>query len=167
MKKSGILFAVVGGLIGIGMLLSAYGNYVIFEDLAKGDGDVKSGQNLVVKIELDHTDTQTGIYAVQIIDFKGATIIANILDPSDIVIESQSVNEEVYEGLFELTSSGVYKLSIENEGEQIKIFGVIGPEPDNWKRSIGLISMYILFIGLIGMAGLAVYLVINRKKDAS
>jgi hypothetical protein len=166
-KKSGILFAVVGGLIGIGMLLSAYGNYVIFEDLAKEDGDVKSGQNLVVEIELDHTDTQTGIYAVQIIDFKGATITANILDPSDIVIESQSVNEEVYEGLFELTSSGVYKLSIENNGEQIKIFGVIGPEPDDWKRSVGLISMYILFIGLIGMAGLAVYLVINRKKDSS
>ena len=167
MKKSGILFAVVGGLIGIGMLLSAYGNYVIFEDLAKGDGDVKSGQNLVVEIDLDNTDTQTGIYAVQIIDFKGATITANILDPSDIVIESQSVNEEVYEGLFELTSSGVYKLSIENNGEQIKIFGVIGPEPDDWKRSVGLISMYILFIGLIGMVGLAVYIVINRKKNAS
>lgn len=167
MKKSGILFAVVGGLIGIGMLLSAYGNYVIFEDLAKGDGDVKSGQNLVVEIDLDSTDTQTGIYAVQILDFKGATITAKILDPSDIEIESQSVNEEVYEGLFELTSSGVYKLSIENEGEQIKIFGVIGPEPDDWKRSMGLISMYILFMGLIGMAGLAVYLVINRKKNAS
>ncbi len=167
MKKSGILFVIVGGLIGIGMLLSAYGNYVIFEDLVKGEGDVKSGQNLVVEIELDHTDTQTGIYAVQIIDYKGTTITANILDPSDIVIESQSVNEEVYEGLFELTSSGVYKLSIENEGEQIKIFGVIGPEPDDWKRSMGLISMYILFMGLIGMAGLAVYLVINRKKNAS
>ena len=167
MKKSGILFAVVGGLIGIGMLLSAYGNYVIFEDLAKGDSDVKSGQNLVVEIELDHTDTQTGIYAVQIIDFKGATITANILDPSDIIIESQSVNEEVYEGLFELTSSGVYKLSIENNGEQIKIFGVIGPEPDDWKRSMGLISMYILFTGLIGMAGLVVYIVINRKKNTS
>jgi hypothetical protein len=166
-KKSSILFAVVGSLIGIGMLLSAYGNYAIFEDLAKGDGEVISGQNLVVEIELDHTDTQTGIYAVQIIDFKGATITANILDPSDIVIESQSVNEEVYEGLFELTSSGVYKLSIENEGEQIKIFGVIGPEPDDWKRSVGLISIYILLIGLIGMAGLAVYLVINRKKDVS
>ena len=69
--------------------------------------------------------------------------------------------------MFELTSSGVYKLSIENEGEQIKIFGVIGPEPDDWKRSVGLSSMYILFIGLIGMAGLAVYLVINRRKNAS
>ncbi len=167
MKKSSILFVIVGGLIGIGMLLSAYGNYVIFEDLVKGEGDVKSGQNLVVEIELDHTDTQTGIYAVQIIDYKGNTITANILDPSEIVIESQSVNEEVYEGLFELTSSGKYKLSIENEGEQLKIFGVIGPEPDDWKRSVGLISMYILFIGLIGMVGLAVYIVINRKKNAS
>jgi hypothetical protein len=166
-KKSSILFAVVGGLIGIGMVLSAYGNYAIFEDLAKGDGDVKSGQNLVVEIELDPTESPTGIYAVQTIDFNGAKITANILDPSDIIIKSQSVNEEVYEGLFELTSFGVYKLSIENEGEQKKIFGVIGPEPEVWKRLMGLISMYILFIGLIGMVGLAVYLVINRKKNAS
>ena len=167
MKKTLIFLALVGSLIGMGMLLSAYGNYVIFEDLAKGDGEVKSGQSLIVEIELNPSDTQTGIYAVQIIDFKGATITANILDPSEIVIESQSVNEEGYEGLFELTSSGVYKLSIENEGEPIKIFGVIGPEPGDWKRSVGLISMYMLFIGLIGMACLAVYLVISRKKDAS
>ena len=167
MKKTSILFAVVGGLIGLGMLLSAYGNYVLFEDLAKDNGDVKSGQNLVVEIELDHTNTQTGIYAVQIMDFKGDVITANILDPSDTIIKSQSVNEEVYEGLFELTASGVYKLSIENEGEQKMIFGVIGAEPDDWKRSVGVISIYILFVGLIGMAGLAVYLIINRKKDAS
>ena len=56
---------------------------------------------------------------------------------------------------------------IENRGEQVKIFGVIGPEPDAGKRSLGFISLYILVIGLIGMLIVAVYIVINRKKAAS
>ena len=167
MKKSGIFLAVVGGLMGIGIILSFYGNYVIFEDLIQGDGDVGSGQDLIVEVELDHTETQTGIYAVQIIDFERATITASILDPFNTLIESQSINEEASEGLFDVATSGTYKLLIENRGEQVKIFGVIGPEPDAGKRSLGFISLYILVIGLIGMLVVTVYIVINRKKASS
>ena len=167
MKKSGIFLVIVGGLIGAGIILSFYGNYVIFEDLIKGDGDVDSEQNLIVEVELDQTETKTGIYAVQIIDFENSVVSASIIDPLDTVIESQSINEEVYEGLFDVSTSGTYKLLIENRGEQVKIFGVIGPEPDSGKRSLGFISLYILIIGLIGMVILAVYLVISRKKKSS
>ncbi len=167
MKKSGIFLVIVGGLIGAGIILSFYGNYVIFEDLIKGDGDVDSEQNLIVEVELDQTETKTGIYAVQIIDFENSVVSASIIDPLDTVIESQSINEEVYEGLFDVSASGTYKLLIENRGEQVKIFGVIGPEPDSGKRSLGFISLYILIIGLIGMVILAVYLVISRKKKSS
>ena len=167
MKKSGIFLAVVGGLVGVGIILSFYGNNVIFEDLIQKDGDVGSGQDLIVEVELDNTETQTGIYAVQIIDFESATVTASILDPFNTLIESQSINQEVYEGLFDVTTSGTYKLLIENTGEQVKIFGVIGPEPDSGKRSLGIISLYILVMGLIGMFIVTVYIVINRKKDAS
>ena len=167
MKKSGIFLAVVGGLVGVGIILSFYGNNVIFEDLIQKDGDVGSGQDLIVEVELDYTETQTGIYAVQIIDFESATVTASILDPFNTLIESQSINQEVYEGLFDVTTSGTYKLLIENTGEQVKIFGVIGPEPDSGKRSLGIISLYILVMGLIGMFVITVYIVINRKKDAS
>ena len=166
-KKSGIFLVIVGGLIGAGIILSFYGNYVIFEDLIKGDGDLGSGQNLIVKVELDHAETQTGIYAVQIIDFENNVVSASILDPLDTVIESQSIDGEVYEGLFDVSTSGTYKLLIENRGEQTKIFGVIGPEPDSGKRSLGFISLYILIVGLVGMIILAVYLIINRKKASS
>jgi hypothetical protein len=166
-KKSGIFLVIVGGLIGAGIILSFYGNYVIFEDLIKGDGDVDSEHDLIVEVELDHIETQTGIYAVQIIDYEKSVVSASILDPLDTVIESQSINEEVYEGLFDISTSGTYKLLIENRGEQVKIFGVIGPEPDSGKRSLGFVSLYILIIGLIGMMILAIYLVINRKKKAS
>jgi len=166
-KKSGIFLAIVGSLIGVGIILSFYGNYVIFEDLVKGDGDVGTGEELIVEVDLDHTKTNSGIYAVQIIDFKGGTVTANILDPSNTIIESQSINEEVFEGLFDVTSSGTYKLMVENRGEQLSIFGVIGPEPDSGKRSLTFISLYILVIGMVGMAGVAVYIVISRKRSAS
>ena len=167
MKKSGFLLVGFAGLIGVGIILSFYGSFVIFEDLNQGDGDVGSEQDLIVEVELDHTETQTGIYAVQIIDFESGTVTVNILDPFNTIIESQSINEEAYEGLFDITTSGTYKLSIENSGKQVKIFGVIGPEPDAGKRSLPFISLSILVIGLIGMLGLAVFMAINRKKSIS
>jgi len=167
MQKSGILFVIVGSIVGVGIILSFYGNQVIFEDLIKGEGQVKFGENLIIPVELDNTETQTGIYAVQIINFKEG-ITAKILDPFDKEIESQLIDEEVFEGRFNIAVSGIYKLVIENTDEkEIKIFGVIGPEPDAGKKSLGFISLYILIIGLIGMAGVAIYAIKNRKKSFS
>ena len=167
MKKSGIFLTIVGGLIGIGIILSFYGNSLMFEDLSKGDGDVGLGQDLAIKSMLDHSEIQKGVYVVQIINFESTTVTASILDPFNTEIESHSINEELYQGYFDVTTSGNYTLLIENDGEQTKIFGVIGPEPDDWKKSLDFISFIILAAGLIGMIGVAVYMIINRKKDAS
>ena len=167
MQRSGILFVIVGSIVGVGIILSFYGNQVIFEDLIKGEGQVKFGENLIIPVELDNTETQTGIYAVQIINFKEG-ITAKILDPFDKEIESQLIEDEVFEGRFNIVVSGIYKLVIENIDEkEIKIFGVIGPEPDAGKKSLGFISLYILIIGLIGMVGVVIYAIKNRKKSFS
>ncbi|MFB5613801.1 MAG: hypothetical protein ACE5RI_01765 [Candidatus Nitrosomaritimum yanchengensis] len=166
MKKSAIFLAIVGVLIGAGIILSFYGNYVLFEDLVQGNGEVFDGQDLVIEVELDSSKTKSGIFAIQILDFKEGMVTASIIDPSNITIESESVNQEVFEGLFEVTSSGNYKLLIENKGETANIFGVIGPEPDEGKRALSNISMYILVAGLVGMAGVAVYIFINRRKSS-
>ena len=167
MQKTGILFVIVGSIVGIGIILSFYGNQVIFEDLIKGEGQIKFGENMIIPVELDSAETQSGIYAIQIIDFKEG-VTAKILDPFDKEIESQSMDEEVFEGRFNIAVSGIYKLVIENTDEkEIKIFGVIGPEPDAGKKSLGFISLYILIIGLIGMAGVAIYAIKNRKKSFS
>ena len=166
MQKSGILFVIVGSIVGVGIILSFYGNQVIFEDLNKGEGQVKFEENLIIPVELDNTETQTGIYAVQIINFKEG-ITAKIVDPFDKEIESQLI-DEVFEGRFNIAVSGIYKLVIENTDEkEIKVFGVIGPEPDAGKKSLGFISLYILIIGLIGMVGVAIYAIKNRKKSFS
>ena len=167
MQKSGILFVIVGSIVGVGIILSFYGNQVIFEDLNKGEDQVKFGKNLIIPVELDNAETQTGIYAVQIINFKEG-ITAKILDPFDKEIESQLIDDEVFEGRFNIAVSGIYKLVIENTDEkENKVFGVIGPEPDAGKKSLGFISLYILIIGLIGMVGVAIYAIKNRKKSFS
>ena len=167
MQIQGILFVIVGSIVGIGIILSFYGNQVILEDLIKGEGQVKFGENLIIPVELDNTETQTGIYAIQIINFKEG-ITAKILDPFDREIESQSINEEVFEGRFNITISGIYRLVIENIDEkEIKIFGVIGPEPDAGKKSLVSISPWILIIGLSGVVGVAIYTIKNRKKSLS
>jgi len=101
-QRQGILFVIVGSIVGVGIILSFYGNQVIFEDLIKGEGQVKFGENLIIPVELDNMETQTGIYAIQIINFKEG-ITAKILDPFDKEIESQSINEEVFEGRFNIT----------------------------------------------------------------
>lgn len=167
MQRQGILFMIVSSIVGVGIILSFYGNQVIFEDLIKGEGQVKFGENLIIPVELDNTETQTGIYAIQIINFKEG-ITAKILDPFDKEIESQSINKEVFEGRFNITMSGIYKLVIENTDEkEVKIFGVIGPEPDAGKKSLVSISPWILIIGLIGVVGVAIYAIKNRKKSLS
>ncbi|MEX2193174.1 MAG: hypothetical protein WD717_07330 [Nitrosarchaeum sp.] len=167
MQKSGILFVIVGSIVGVGIILSFYGNQVIFEDLNKGEGQVKFAENLIIPVELDNMETQTGIYAIQIINFKEG-ITAKILDPFDKEIESQLIDKEVFEGRFNIAVSGIYKLVIENTDEkEIKVFGVIGPEPDAGKKSLGFISLYVLIIGLMGMVGVAIYAIKNRKKSFS
>ena len=167
MQRQGILFVIIGSIVGVGIILSFYGNQVIFEDLIKGEGQVKFGENLIIPVELDNTKTQTGVYAIQIINFKEG-ITAKILDPFDKEIESQSINEEVFEGRFNITMSGIYKLVIENtDAKEIKIFGVVGPEPDAGKKLLVSISPWILIIGLIGVVGVAVYAIKNRKKSLS
>ena len=62
-------------------------------------------------------------------------------------------------------SSGKYELIIQSSiQEEIRVFGVIGPEPDAGAKSLGFISLYILVVGLIGMAGIGVYAIKNRRS---
>ena len=165
MRKSGIFLAMVGGLIGIGIILSFYGNYLLFEDLVQGNGMVGEGKDLIIEVELDNKVSKTGIYAIQILDFKGGSVIVSIIDPFNTIIETESIGEETFEGILDVASPGIYKLLIESNGEPQNIFGVIGSEPDQSKRALSNVSMYILVIGLLGTAGMAVYMFIERRKS--
>ena len=167
MKKSGMALVASGALIGIGVILSFYGNYIIFEDLAKTNGVIGAENSLSLEVDFDQSKSKVGIFAVQIIDFKSQTVSAMIVDPLDNTIESKSISEESYEGVFDINMSGTYKLIIENSGDELTVFGVIGPEPEEWKQSLAFVSLYILVIGLFAMALIAMLFVINRKRSSN
>jgi len=167
-QRATILFVIVGSILGTGMILSFYGNQIIFEELIRGEGLVKVGKSLTIQVEINNSKVQSGVYAIQVIDFKEETVTATILDPSDTEIKFKSINENVFEDKFDITLPGIYKLVIESKDEkEVQIFGVIGPEPDEAKKSLGFISLYILVIGLVGLVGVTIYVIKNRKKDFS
>ena len=166
MQKSIIILIVSGTLIGIALILLVLGNQMILEGINQGNGKISQSQSLIISAEFDIQETTQGVFAVQIIDFKDNTLTARILDPLDIEIISQIINEEAIEKEFDIVDTGIYKLVIENEGnEEIQVFGAMGPLPDANKKLFGLISICILIIGMVGMVGFGINGIRNRKKS--
>lgn len=164
MQKASVLLLAAGGVLVLGIMLSFYGNQVLFEDLARGEGGVRAGEDLVVPVELERSDSG-GIYAVQVVDYGGEEISAHVLDPYGAEIESELIDGELFEGRFAVGAGGVYELVVKNGGpDPVKIFGVVGPEPDAGAKSLGFVSLYVLVIGLLGMAGVGVFAIRNRKR---
>ena len=159
------MFAIVGGILAIGMGLSTYGSQIIIEDLITQEEDVVSGGSLEVTSELDPSISEMGVFWVQIANFQEDTIQATIFDPSGSQIISESIDRDSYEGNFEISSIGTYKLLIENNGQDDHIIGVIGHMPDSVKISVGVTGLYLIIIGLFGMGGLAIYILRNKRKS--
>jgi len=165
-QKSGIILVISGALIAIGLILLVLGNQIILEGVSQGNGKISSSQSLTISADFDIQETTLGVFAVQIIDFKDNRLSAKILDPLDIEIVSQVVNEETIEKEFDVLETGIYKLIIESgNNEEIQVFGAIGPLPDAGKKSLGLISVYILVIGMVGLVGSGINGIKNRKRS--
>ena len=154
MQKLGLIIVGSGALIVIGLVLLVLGNQVILEDVNQDDGKISINQDITISTNFDSQKTETGIYAVQVMNAKENVISAKILDPSDIEISSEIINEETIENKFDILESGIYKLMIQsNIEEEIHVFGAIGPLPDEGKKSISLISIFVIIIGMIGLFG--------------
>ncbi len=167
MQKSGIMIVVSGALIVIGLILLVLGNQIILEGVSQGNGEVSSSQTLTISGDFDSQETSIGVFAVQIMEFKENTISAIILDPSNIEIISQKVNEETLEKEFDIFETGTYQLIIQSSDEnEIYVAGAIGPLPDTDKKFIlSIISLSILIIGMIGLATIGIIGIKNRKKS--
>ncbi len=167
-QKTNIVLIVVGGLIAAGIILSFYGNQIVFEELVQEEGTVTNQQRMEIEMELDPDQSRRGIYAVQYLDFKEDTLEARVLDPFGTQIEVKQINKDVFEGKFDIRTKGPYSLIIESKiPEESRIIGVIGPEPDANQKSLAFLSMYLLIVGLIGMAGLGIYAIKNRIRRVS
>jgi hypothetical protein len=158
---------IFGLLIVTGLVVSMVENQITLEGINQGNGKVSSIETVTVSVDFDKETTPVGIFAVQIMEFKKNTISAIILDPSNIEIISQKVNEETIEKEFDVFETGTYQLIIQSSDEdEIYVAGAIGPLPDADKKFIlSIISLSILIIGMIGLATIGIIGIKNRKQS--
>ncbi len=158
---------IFGLLIVTGLVVSMVENQITLEGINQGNGKVSSIETVTVSVDFDKEITPVGIFAVQIMEFKKNTISAIILDPSNIEIISQKINEETLEKEFDVFETGTYQLIIQSTDEdEIYVAGAIGPLPDADKKFIlSIISLGILIIGMIGLATIGIIGIKNRKKS--
>jgi hypothetical protein len=166
-QKSGLIIVILGLLIVTGLLVSIVGNQVTLEGIIQGNGKVSSSQTVTVSANLDMEETPIGVFAVQVMEFKENTIRMKILDPLDIEIVSQDVNEDTIEEKFDVLETGTYELIIySSDDEGIYVTGAIGPLPDaNKKFIISIISTSTLIIGMVGLIVIGIYEIKNRKRS--
>ena len=167
MQKAGLMVVIAGVLIVSGLIISVLGNQLTLEGIVQENGKVSSTQTISISADFDADNTQIGIFAVQIMESKESTTYAKILDPSDIEIVSQKVNEDTIEREFDITETGTYTLLIQGSSdEEIFVTGAIGPLPDTDKKFIiSIISTSVLIIGMSGLVMIGIYLIINRKRS--
>lgn len=167
MQKSGLFLVIVGGLIIVGMALSFYGSQLITEDLVTEQFDLISGETFETFAELDPMISEYGVYVVQTTNFEDNAILVKILEPFGNQIITKMVDSGSFEDRFEISSKGEYQIVIENTGSNdYTIFLAIGHLPDTSKLSVGITGFYILIVGMIGIAGLVVLAIKNRRKNS-
>jgi len=166
-QKSGLIIVILGLLIVTGLVVSIVGNQVTLEGINQGNGEISSTQTVTISVDLDMEKTPIGIFAVQVMEFKENTISIKILDPSDIEIIFQEVNEDTIEEKFDVLETGTYQLVIQSSNDEgIYVTGAIGPLPDaNKKNIISIISTSTLLIGMIGLVVIGIYGIKNRKRS--
>ena len=167
MQKSGLVIVIFGLLIVSGLVVSIVENQITLEGINQGNGKVSSIETVTISVDLDKEIAPTGIFAVQIMEFEKNAITAIILDPSNIEIISQKINEETIEKEFDVFETGTYQLIIQSSNEDgIYVAGTIGPLPDADKKFIlSIISLSLLIIGMVGLAVVGIIGIKNRKKS--
>ena len=165
MEKPLIFLLVVGGLIAAGIILSFYGAQLTTQDIIVKEESIAPGSAVEVSIELDPKVSELGVFAVLLEKYEEDSISVSVYDPAGSEIISKIAEKESTEERFEIISSGTYKLEIKNSGlEESQIVAGLGYMPDAATLSIGITGFYLLIVGLIGIVGIGVYSIRNRKK---
>ena len=153
-------------LIVIGLVLSVVGEGIIIEGFSQKSGGVGSEETLLVSVELDSQDTATGIFAVQIPEFKDNTFFAEVSGPFGSQIVSQRITSKTIEEKFDVFETGEYRLAIKsNDSKELTVFATIGPLPDANKLLLRPVSMIMLVIGMAGLAIAGVYGIVRRMRS--
>jgi hypothetical protein len=167
MQKSPIFLVIVSSLIAIGIILSFYGAQLTTQNLIVREEKLVPGSSFEIMAELDLSKGETGVYGILVENFKTNAISVTVIDPLGNQIIANTIDKESTEERFKIDSSGTYKLVIENSGlEETQIVAGVGHMPDNSAISVGITGFYILIVGLIGIAGIGIYALRNRRKQS-
>jgi len=166
-QKGGLLIVIFGILIVAGLGTSVLENQVTLEGITQGNGKVSTSDIVTISVDLDKNKTPTGIFAVQIMEFKENTFSAKILDPSGIEIISERINEDIIEQEFRVLDSGNYELIIQSsDDKESYVAGAIGPLPDADNKFIfSTISTVCIILGMIGLVIIAIVEIRNKKRS--
>ena len=163
-KKSALILAVSAILVVLGLFLLTVGNQIILEGVSQDNGLINSNQPLIISGDFDMND-DVGIFAVQLVEYQENVFTAQVLDSFGTEVFFESIKEDTIEREFSITSPGAYKLIIQsNSVEETQVFGAIGPVPDAGKKSLAFISVYVLIVGLAGLA-ISGILAIKKRKS--
>jgi len=166
MQKSIIFLLIVGALIPIGIALSYYSSQVIISNVVPNQSTIIPGDSLELDAELSPSVTKIGLYFVQAMNFEENSIHAKIFDPLGNQIVSKTLESEKFEDQFDITTSGTYTLVVENSGvEETVIIRVISHMPSGNIISLSYAGLYILIVGMIGIVGLGIFVLKNRRKN--
>jgi hypothetical protein len=164
-QKSLIFLLFVGILIAVGIILSFYGAQLTTQNLTVKEENLAPSSSIEVIAELDPAISETGVYGIIIDNFEIGKISISVLDPIGTQILYNTIEKESTEERFEIISKGSYNLIIENSGSlKSQIVAGIGHMPDAGTLSVGITGFYILIVGLIGIVGVGIYSIRNRKK---
>jgi len=166
-QRSGLIIVILGLFIVSGLIVSIFENQITLEGINQENGKVSITEKLTIPVDLDMGKTPVGVFAVQIMDVRKNTFSVKVLDPSDIEIISQQIDEDTTEDEFDVLETGTYKLLIESSSDdEIYVAGAIGPLPDPDKKIImSIISTSLIVIGMIGLGVIGMYGIKNRKRS--
>jgi hypothetical protein len=164
-KKFKLIIIISAILVIIGIALTFYESQLINWSVINQQQNLLPGTSMILTKDLDPSKNQNGVYSVQITDFqKDDNIKASIFNPVGEIVISKSITKNLLQENFLISTSGTYKIQIENQGpREVQVLLVIGNYPQNISL-IDILGFIILITGLSGLAIGTMYLVKNRGK---
>ncbi|ABK78203.1 hypothetical protein CENSYa_1583 [Cenarchaeum symbiosum A] len=166
MRKAALMLTVVGGIMVAGIALSFFGSSIVVDSLVQATANIGGGDEMEVSARLDPGVSGEGFYVVQTMQFEEGMVRASVKDPSGAEVAGGMVGSDSHQEQFDLRGGGNYTLVIENGGGQSDVVGAIGHVPGEAIVAVGVTGSYLLIAGLVGMAGLAVYIVKSRNRPS-
>jgi hypothetical protein len=165
-KKFKLVIIISAIVVIIGIVLTFYESQLINWSVVNQQQNLLPGASMILTKDLDPSKNQYGVYSVQITDFQEDNIKLNIFNPVGETVISKSITKSPFQENFLISTSGTYKIQIENQGSrEVQILAVIG----NYPQNISLIDMCSFILLISGLSGLAIgimFLVKNRGKSS-